>query len=83
MKEYYKNTERVRLLRDTKGSGKADSSVVFADAADQYGIDMTAMQPQTLDALNKVLPNQLQMLLLKLKILSWLLLLRRAKLVKH
>ena len=31
MKGYYKNTEIVRLLRDTKGAGKADFSVVFAE----------------------------------------------------
>ncbi len=37
--------------------GSGGSSVVFADAADQYGIDMTAMEPHTLDALSKVLPN--------------------------
>lgn len=31
MAGYYKNTERVRLLRDTKGLGKADFSSVFAE----------------------------------------------------
>ncbi|HTI72435.1 MAG TPA: HEAT repeat domain-containing protein [Candidatus Limnocylindria bacterium] len=31
MKLYYKNTERVRVLQDTTGDGKANSSKVFAD----------------------------------------------------
>ena len=31
MAGYYRNTERVRLLRDTKGTGKADLSTVFAE----------------------------------------------------
>lgn len=31
MAGYYRNTERVRLLRDTKGTGKADVSTVFAE----------------------------------------------------
>jgi len=31
MAGYYKNTERVRLLRDTKGTGRADVSTVFAE----------------------------------------------------
>ncbi|MCW5556337.1 MAG: PQQ-dependent sugar dehydrogenase, partial [Verrucomicrobiae bacterium] len=31
MADYYKNTERIRLLRDTRGAGRADSSQVFAD----------------------------------------------------
>ena len=31
MDEYRKNTERIRLLRDTRGTGRADSSVVFAE----------------------------------------------------
>ncbi len=31
MKDYFKNSERIRLLTDPKGVGKATSSVVFAD----------------------------------------------------
>jgi quinoprotein glucose dehydrogenase len=31
MKDYYKNTERVRLLTDPKGTGRATASVVFAE----------------------------------------------------
>ena len=31
MDDYRKNTERIRLLQDTRGTGRADSSVVFAE----------------------------------------------------